>query len=117
MVDDIKVKKTDTERMEARDRFFLNFTPVWFNWLEWVIIIGAIQIIAAKTYDLFVNLVLGLSYCFLMLYMVAFFYRIKFYDFQFIWSGKIRIIASSTLSLLIGNFIFYLLSHLIAKLS
>ena len=45
----LSAKKTEARMAcKAIDRFFLHATPVWFKWLEWMIIIGAIQVIAIK---------------------------------------------------------------------
>jgi hypothetical protein len=44
----LSAKKTEAQWSEAYDRFFLHATPVWFKWLEWMIIIGAIQVIAEQ---------------------------------------------------------------------
>ena len=121
MVDDIKVnlssKKTEAGWMEAQNKFFLNFTPIWFNWLEWVIIIGAVQVISEKTDDLRVRLILGLSYNLLIFYMIGFFYRIEFYGIPFIKSEKKRLIVSIMLSSLLALGVFNLLSHLATQLN
>ena len=34
---DLSAKKTEAEWAETNDRFFLKATPVWFEWLEWII--------------------------------------------------------------------------------
>lgn len=120
MVDDIKVNlstnMTEKEQIDAKSRIFLRFTPVWFNWLEWVIIIGAIQLIAVKTNDISVKLILISSYLFLYLHMMEFSLHL-FIRASFIKFGKKWILISFLLSTLVGLSTFLLLAHLIAKLN
>jgi len=112
----LSAKKTEAEWAEANDRFFLKATPVWFEWLEWIIIIGAIQVIADKTQDIYVKLIGGISYAFLFFYFVAFFYRIEFHGIPLTKSEIRRRIVSFVLSVSIGMIVYHLLIHLIGQL-
>lgn len=112
----LSAKKTEAEWIEALDNFFLKATPVWFKWLEWIIIIGAIQVIADKTQDGFVQLIGSFSYIFLFWYFVAFFYHIEFQGIPLIKSKKIRGIVSFALSVSLGTIVYNLLFHLISQL-
>ena len=112
----LSAKKTEAEWAEANDRFFLKATPVWFEWLEWIIIIGAIQVIADKTQDRYVQLIGVISYVFLFFYFLAFFYRIEFHGIPLIKSEIIRGIVSSVLSVSIGMIVYHLLIDLIGQL-
>lgn len=113
----LSAKKTEAEWAEANDRFFLKATPVWFEWLEWIIIIGAIQVIADKTQDRYVQLIGSISYFFLMFYFFAFFYRIEFHGIPWIKSERRRQFVSTVLSILLGSSVYYLLFHLISQLT
>lgn len=112
----LSAKKTEAEWAEANDRFFLKATPVWFEWLEWIIIIGAIQVIADKTQDRFVQLIGNISYFFLMFYFLAFFYRIEFHGIPWIKSERRRQLVSTILSMLLCSGVYYLLLHLVSQL-
>jgi hypothetical protein len=96
--------------------FFLNATPLWFDWLKWVIIIGVIKVVADKTQDPLVQLSLGISYIFLMLYLMGFFYRIDFHIPSIKSEGK-RLIISALLSGLLSTSIFIFLNHLTDRLT
>jgi hypothetical protein len=114
---DLSAAKTETEIQKAQDKFFLKVTPLWFDWIKWVIIIGVIQVVADKTQDISIHLILGLSYLFLMLYMVAFFYQIEFHGIPLIKSEGKRRIVSGILSGLLSMGVFYLLNHLANQLN
>lgn len=62
---DISAKKTEAGWAEANDKFFLYATPLWFEWLKWMLILGAIKVVAAATRDPIVQLIEGISYGFL----------------------------------------------------
>ena len=112
----LSAKKTEAQWSEAYDRFFLHATPVWFKWLEWMIIIGAIQVIADKTQDRFVQLINIISYFFLMFYFVGVFYNIEFHGIPFIKSEGRRQLVSAILSILLSTGTYYLLIHLASQL-
>ncbi len=112
----LSAKKTEAEWIEANDSFFLKATPVWFEWLEWIIIIGAIQVIADKTQDGFVQLINGISYFFLMFYFMGVFYNIEFHGIPFIKSEGRRRFVSTILSILLSGGTYYLLIHLAGQL-
>ena len=120
MVDPRKVnfeaRETMPERTNPVDRFFLYATPIWFDWLTWILIIGAIQVVADKTNDIYVHAILGISYFFFFSYMFAYFYKNKINGIPFIESNKIRRIVSIILSAWISLCVFYLLSHLVNPL-
>ncbi|MDD5735080.1 MAG: hypothetical protein PHQ39_06370 [Methanothrix soehngenii] len=113
----LSAKKTEAEWIEANDSFFLKATPVWFEWLEWIIIIGAIQVIADKTQDRYVQFIRIISHFFLMFYFLAFFYHIEFHGIPWIKSEKIRGLVSIILSMLLGVGVYYLLLHLVTQLT
>ena len=74
----ISAKKTEAGWAEANDNSFLSATPIWFDWLEWITILGIVQVVADKTQDQYVKLISSLSYAFLAFYLFAFFYRFEF---------------------------------------
>ena len=51
---------------------------------------GAIQVIANKTQDRLVQLINGISYIFLLYYMIGFFYNIEFHGIPLIKSERKR---------------------------
>jgi hypothetical protein len=112
----LSAEKTEAEWLKAIDRFFLHATPVLFKWLEWMIIIGAIQVIANKTQDVSVYLILFICYWFLLFYFISFFYSIEFYGIPWIKSEKRRRTLSIVLSGLLSSGVYNLLIHLASLL-
>jgi hypothetical protein len=49
---------------------FLKFTSLWFDWLKWLIITGAITLIADKTKEIAVLYVMYSTYIILTIYMI-----------------------------------------------
>lgn len=41
----LKEEKTEQEWQKTFDEFWLKFTPKWFEWLGWLLIIGALNYI------------------------------------------------------------------------
>lgn len=112
----LSARKTEAEWGEANDHFFLSATPIWFEWLKWIIIMGAIQVIVDKTQDRLVQLIYTTSYFLLTFYMMAFFYRFEFHGIPLIKSERVRRITSIMLSALLGSGVYYLLTHLASQL-
>lgn len=45
----ISERKTEDGWMNAQDDFFLSATPIWFEWLKWMAILGVIRVIADES--------------------------------------------------------------------
>jgi len=52
--------------------------PVWFNWLGWFLLLGALQYLFKKSQSILAGITIGISVGFLWLYFQAFFYNIRF---------------------------------------
>ena len=95
---DLGAKKTEAEWQETIDDFWKRVTPLWFQWLEWLLILGVVAYLAKQTQTVVLKLVSGLSYAMLFLYLQALFYSVEFYGFPLIKSERVRRIASLILS-------------------
>ncbi len=71
---DLQTKKTEFEWQQVFDRFWLDFTPKWFNWLGWILIIGAITYLSEKTDNVYLNITKFISAFALFFYFQGFFY-------------------------------------------
>ena len=112
----LSAKKTETGWIKAQDDFFLSVTPIWFDWLKWIFIMAAIQVVADRTHERLVLLILGISYLMFFFYMLAYFYNIEFHGIPLIKSERRRRIVSGILSAFLGCGVFYLLMHLTGQL-
>ena len=61
----------------ACDRFAFAAAPTWFNWLEWVFVLGAFDYLAAKSGAWLPRLAAAVSLGLLWMYFNAFFFRIQ----------------------------------------
>ena len=109
---DFQTKKTEFEWQQAFDRFWLEFTPKWFNWLGWVLIIGAITYLSEKTNNAYLNITKTLSTFALFFYFQGFFYSFEFHGIPFVKSNKIR----RTISIVISGFLTYAVYVFLTKL-
>ena len=95
---DFSVQKTEVEWNRAIDAFGKKLGPLWFQWLEWLLILGAVDFVAKQTQSSVLRLVAGLSYGVLFLYLQGVFHSMEFYGFPVIKSERGRRIASIALS-------------------
>lgn len=75
---DFSRKETEAGWIRILDNLGKHATPVWFNWLTWILIIGAFQYLFHRSRSIALVLVLGISVGLLWLYLQAFFYRLRF---------------------------------------
>lgn len=54
----------------------LRFTSLWFDWLKWLIMTGAITLIADRTQEIMVVYVMYATYIILTIYIIIFTYKI-----------------------------------------
>ncbi len=115
------VKKTEAERIEDMDTFFLKYTPLWFEFIGWIILLGALKYIEQTSQSKWVGLIYILSFLGLYFYLQALLYNFPFFKFlpsKFIKSERFAFVFSITtagISLFILH--FYLLEKIITDLS
>ena len=73
-------KKTEPEWYADLSRFFLNATPKLFEWLSWILILGALSYLSERTGSLPVEIIRFTGYFFFLLYFL-------FYLNQYTWRG------------------------------
>lgn len=69
--------ETQAGWQQACDRFALAAAPTWFNWLEWVFVLGAFDYLAAKSGAWLPRIAAAVSPGPLWMYFNAFFFRIQ----------------------------------------
>ena len=109
---DFQSKKTEFEWQQAFDNFWLDFTPKWFHWLGWVLIIGAITYLSEKSNSIYLNITKFISLFALFFYFQGFFYSFEFHGIPWVKNEKIR----RVISLLISGAITYGISVFFIKL-
>lgn len=108
---DLAARKTEAERIVALDRFWLGAAPKLFEWLRWVIILGAITYVANQSNSLAFKILLGISYGVMLLYFQSFFYQVKFKNFPLVKNQNVERFISIGLSALLGFGTYSLVRH------
>ncbi len=104
---DFSRRDTEASWQGTLDRVGLAAAPVWFAWLEWVLILGAFEYLAGKSGAAVARLVSGVSIALLWFYFNGFFYRIHFKGWFRIRSATAeRILSIGFSGILAGSFWF-----------
>jgi len=102
VVFDLSRKETEAGWAAFLDRVGLSATPVWFDWLSWVLIMSVFQYLAdaasSPLQRLALNGIIGISTIFLLLYFTGFFFRLEFHGLPFVRSERVRSVVSVLLS-------------------
>lgn len=100
---DFNTKKTEVGWIRASDDFWMKATPRWFEWLGWVLILGAFAFLIELTSNAVVRIAYAFSYFALLCYLQSFFFSLDFHGLPFVKSEKIR----GYLSLLISGILAF----------
>ena len=99
---DFERKDTEAGWIRTIDNFAFKATPLWFNWLSWILLMGVFQYFLEKSQHILAKIVLGIivfiSATLLWCYFNAVFFRLEFRGFPFITKPKYIRIASFILS-------------------
>src|SRR5437762_602461 len=75
---DFRLRETEAGWQRILDRFGLAAAPRWFEWLEWILVLGAFQYLGEKSGSPLAKLIPGISVGLLWFYFNGFFFRIEF---------------------------------------
>ena len=94
------------------------FTKLWFDLLEWVLIMGALRYLYIKTESIVVSIVFYVSLVLLALYVpVAVGRSFTFFRFPFVKSLALIILLSMFISAAAGFGVFFLLKSLVYEIA
>ncbi len=113
---DFRTKKTEAEWTETFDAFWRKFIPLWFDWLGWVLILGAVKYLGEQTNSPILKLIYVLSNIGLFWYLNAVFSLFRFRGFRFIKSDAQRHLASLVLSGLSAYVVWWLLDRVVSQI-
>jgi len=74
-------KKTEADWQRVLDDFWIKTTPRWFEWLGWVLILGAFSFLTKLTQNMILNIACGFSCVALFFYLQSFFSLWIYMDF------------------------------------
>jgi len=113
---DLNAKKTEAEWQRRIDDFWKQATPVWFQWLEWLFILGVIAYLAKETQSAVLKLVSSVSYAVLFLYLQALFFSLEFHGFPLVKSERVGRIVSLVLSAVLSVTFWLLLTRVVSEI-
>ncbi len=113
---DFNTKKTEADWQRVLDDFWVKATPRWFEWLDWVTILGAFSFLTKLTQNVIISIAYGFSYVALFFYLQSFFFSLDFHGFPFVKSEKIRRLMSLLISGILSYGIWLFLSSLVLEI-
>lgn len=60
------------------DQFYIKATQKWFEWLGWLLIIGAVTYVEDKEPSIYIKIIQIISYILLFFYFQSYFYQFTF---------------------------------------
>jgi hypothetical protein len=113
---DFGATKTEMKWQETLDDFWKRATPLWFDWLQWIVVLGAIRFFAVESHSRVLLLAYGFSHVAVLLYLQALFFSVEFSGLPFIKSRRARRLASLSLSGILTLAIWFFLSGIVSQL-
>jgi hypothetical protein len=117
---DLQAKKTEEEWQQFNNRVIPSATKLWFDWVEWVLIMGALWYLMGKTKSWAVGIAVVISFVMFTAYFNSYILnQISFYNFPFVKSEKVTrwlslslaVAISFGISLLLRAVIFEVAAH------
>lgn len=89
----------------------------WFQWVEWLLMLGALTFVAEKSDSLAVKVVTIISYVMLGLYFQSYFYQFEFVNIPYLKRNpRLSRAISIGISAVLGLVVFFLLRFSISSL-
>ena len=110
------VKKTEKEWQNSWDQFWIAITPLWFDWLQWILVLGVLGYIAKQTQNLFLAIIYVFSYMAFYSYLQGIFYSLEFQGLPFVKTKRAQRIMSLLLSGIMAIAVWFLISNVISEL-
>lgn len=81
---DFDAKDTEAGWQARLDKFWLAATPQWFDWVGWLLIMGALTFVSQETLNIAVKIIVAISYGLLLMYFGSYFYQFEFINLPFV---------------------------------
>lgn len=112
---DFNARKTELEWQETLDNFWKRATPLWFDWLQWILVLGVIGYLAQQSRNVILIITYVFSYIALFFYLQGIFFSLEFKGLLLIKSKRAQRIASLILSGILSLAIWLFLAGLISQ--
>jgi hypothetical protein len=104
---DLRRRETEAGWQGVCDRFALAAAPTWFNWLEWVLVLGAFDYLAIKSGAWLARLAAAISLGLLWMYFNAFFFRVQLKGWFGVRSAGVERTVSTVASSLLAALFWF----------
>ncbi len=111
---DFGLKDTELGWVERVDYYALKATPIWFSFLGWTLMLGALQYLYQTTGSIFLGVVIGISWVLFFRYLMAIFFAVEFIGLPFIKSRGAEALLSLIVSGILAIGCWYLMRHIVA---
>ncbi len=113
---DFSARKTELGWQETLDNFWKRVTPLWFDWLQWTLVLGVIGYLAQQSRNVIIIVTYAFSYVALFFYLQGLFFSLEFKGLPLIRSKRAQRIASLILSGILSLAIWLFLASLISQI-
>jgi hypothetical protein len=111
-----KARKTELQWQEDFDNFWVGAMPLWFDWLQWIIVLGVVSFLAQQSRNIVLLITYTFSYIALFFYLQGIFFTIEFKGFPLMKSKRLQKVISIVISGILSFSIWYFLTNLILRL-
>jgi len=95
---DFSAEKIEAGWIATVDKFWLAFTPKFFEWLGWVALLAGVRFIHTKSPTIWLGVIIAVANVAITFYFIAYFHRFRFVGLPFSQSPKARLFISLLIS-------------------
>jgi hypothetical protein len=98
-----EIKMTEAERIRLFDKFFLEYTPKWFAFVGWLLVVGGLEFVRQNTEQFIVDVLYAVSYLLIFFYLHTLINTFPFHRVvpsKFIKTDRHALVFSIVLSLI-----------------
>ena len=111
---DLRTRMTGAEWDEAFSHFWKRATPLWFECLEWLLILGVLTFIYEETGSVLVGVLCGFSHTAFAFYIFSVLFSIELHGFPLSESKRARTILSLIATAALAVTVYLALNSLIS---
>jgi hypothetical protein len=116
----LALKKTDYEWIKTQDAFSLKWAPAWFDFIERLLILGALRYLEERGNNWIVTIIYLLSYAAFYFYLQALLYNFPFDRFLpqgWIKNGRVAYLFSVAVAAIVLFLIYLTLNSVVAAIA
>lgn len=114
---DFGAEKTEYEWQEAADNFYLTYVPKWFNFLEWVVLLGVFHFLAWQLNNWVLKTIYAVSLFGFWFFLQSYFFNIHIEGVPLIKSERAKRLFSLIMGGIISTGVFILTDNIVSQIS